>query len=203
MKSDIVTLNWLLFDNFVFCVHIHLLLWLLCVDSCLPVDELISPKDIDPIHRYVPRQDQRNVSMRYSNQVSSWQPCRGSLRCSSRHCKEEGQIIRVDTFSRASFIVRTASGLQVLHFKKYIYSIVLLLLTIYAVFLRTTAGLLPSKFTSTWFLFKFAISANRIYLFLESYGHVQRRDIKGMLQIELPGRKATGRPKMRFRSVVR
>lgn len=97
------------------------------------MDELISPKDIDPIHRYVPRQDQRNVSMRYSNQVSSWQPCRGSLRCSSRHCKEEGQIIRVDTFSRASFVVRTASGLQVLHFKKYIYSIVLLLLTIYAV----------------------------------------------------------------------
>ncbi|XP_037604885.1 phosphorylase b kinase regulatory subunit beta isoform X4 [Sebastes umbrosus] len=34
----------------------------------LLVDELISPKDIDPIHRYVPRQDQRNVSMRYSNQ---------------------------------------------------------------------------------------------------------------------------------------
>lgn len=34
------------------------------------VDELISPKDIDPIHRYVPGQDQRNVSMRYSNQVS-------------------------------------------------------------------------------------------------------------------------------------
>ncbi|XP_053289517.1 phosphorylase b kinase regulatory subunit beta isoform X3 [Pleuronectes platessa] len=34
----------------------------------LLVDELISPKDLDPIHRYVPRQDQRNVSMRYSNQ---------------------------------------------------------------------------------------------------------------------------------------
>uniref|UniRef100_A0AAQ4PHX8 Phosphorylase b kinase regulatory subunit n=1 Tax=Gasterosteus aculeatus aculeatus TaxID=481459 RepID=A0AAQ4PHX8_GASAC len=34
----------------------------------LLVDELISPKDIDPIHRYVPRQDQRNVTMRYSNQ---------------------------------------------------------------------------------------------------------------------------------------
>ncbi|XP_073715282.1 phosphorylase b kinase regulatory subunit beta isoform X1 [Misgurnus anguillicaudatus] len=33
----------------------------------LLVDDLISPKDIDPIHRYVPRQDQRNVSMRYSN----------------------------------------------------------------------------------------------------------------------------------------
>ncbi|XP_040919872.1 phosphorylase b kinase regulatory subunit beta isoform X3 [Toxotes jaculatrix] len=33
----------------------------------LLVDELISPKDIDPVHRYVPRQDQRNVSMRYSN----------------------------------------------------------------------------------------------------------------------------------------
>uniref|UniRef100_A0A8D3ALS9 Phosphorylase b kinase regulatory subunit n=1 Tax=Scophthalmus maximus TaxID=52904 RepID=A0A8D3ALS9_SCOMX len=34
----------------------------------LLVDELISPKDIDPIHRYVPHQAQRNVSMRYSNQ---------------------------------------------------------------------------------------------------------------------------------------
>ncbi|XP_062275709.1 phosphorylase b kinase regulatory subunit beta isoform X3 [Scomber scombrus] len=33
----------------------------------LLVDELISPKDIDPVHRYVPRQDQRYVSMRYSN----------------------------------------------------------------------------------------------------------------------------------------
>ncbi|CAG03071.1 unnamed protein product, partial [Tetraodon nigroviridis] len=42
----------------------------------LLVDELISPKDIDPVHRYVPRQDQRNVSMRYSNQAllqSLWQ----------------------------------------------------------------------------------------------------------------------------------
>ncbi|XP_049327105.1 phosphorylase b kinase regulatory subunit beta isoform X1 [Astyanax mexicanus] len=34
----------------------------------LLVDGLISPKDIDPINRYVQRQDQRNVSMRYSNQ---------------------------------------------------------------------------------------------------------------------------------------
>uniref|UniRef100_A0A1A8FWY0 Phosphorylase b kinase regulatory subunit n=1 Tax=Nothobranchius korthausae TaxID=1143690 RepID=A0A1A8FWY0_9TELE len=34
----------------------------------LLADELISPKDIDPVHRHVPRQDQRNVSMRYSNQ---------------------------------------------------------------------------------------------------------------------------------------
>uniref|UniRef100_A0A8C1WD44 Phosphorylase b kinase regulatory subunit n=1 Tax=Cyprinus carpio TaxID=7962 RepID=A0A8C1WD44_CYPCA len=34
----------------------------------LLVDGLIRPKDIDPIHRYVPRQDQRNVSMQYSNQ---------------------------------------------------------------------------------------------------------------------------------------
>uniref|UniRef100_A0A673FSA7 Phosphorylase b kinase regulatory subunit n=1 Tax=Sinocyclocheilus rhinocerous TaxID=307959 RepID=A0A673FSA7_9TELE len=32
------------------------------------LETLIRPKDIDPIHRYVPRQDQRNVSMRYSNQ---------------------------------------------------------------------------------------------------------------------------------------
>uniref|UniRef100_A0A8D2H330 Phosphorylase b kinase regulatory subunit n=1 Tax=Urocitellus parryii TaxID=9999 RepID=A0A8D2H330_UROPR len=31
-------------------------------------DELISPKDIDPIQRYIPQQNQRNVSMRYSNQ---------------------------------------------------------------------------------------------------------------------------------------
>ncbi|XP_039650522.1 phosphorylase b kinase regulatory subunit beta isoform X2 [Perca fluviatilis] len=36
--------------------------------AMLLVDELISPKDIDPVHRYVPYQDQRNVSMRYSNQ---------------------------------------------------------------------------------------------------------------------------------------
>ncbi|XP_076856536.1 phosphorylase b kinase regulatory subunit beta isoform X2 [Brachyhypopomus gauderio] len=34
----------------------------------LLVDGLISPKDIDPVHRYVAPQDQRNVSMRYSNQ---------------------------------------------------------------------------------------------------------------------------------------
>uniref|UniRef100_A0A3P8YV00 Phosphorylase b kinase regulatory subunit n=1 Tax=Esox lucius TaxID=8010 RepID=A0A3P8YV00_ESOLU len=34
----------------------------------LLVDELISPQDIDPIKRYVPRQEQRNVVMRYSNQ---------------------------------------------------------------------------------------------------------------------------------------
>nr|XP_023673751.1 phosphorylase b kinase regulatory subunit beta isoform X1 [Paramormyrops kingsleyae] len=36
--------------------------------AMLLVDGLISPKDIDPIHRYVPPQEQRNVSMRYSNQ---------------------------------------------------------------------------------------------------------------------------------------
>lgn len=42
-----------------------------CVCAHIPVDELICPNDIDPIHRYVPRQDQRNVSMRYSNQVSA------------------------------------------------------------------------------------------------------------------------------------
>lgn len=50
---------------FAFTLKIHL-----CLISLLSVDELISPKDIDPIHRYVPRQDQRNVSMRYSNQVN-------------------------------------------------------------------------------------------------------------------------------------
>uniref|UniRef100_A0A8B9HF80 Phosphorylase b kinase regulatory subunit n=1 Tax=Astyanax mexicanus TaxID=7994 RepID=A0A8B9HF80_ASTMX len=37
---------------------------------CSTVDGLISPKDIDPINRYVPRQDQRNVSMRFSNQIN-------------------------------------------------------------------------------------------------------------------------------------
>ncbi|KAF1535563.1 Phosphorylase b kinase regulatory subunit beta, partial [Eudyptes schlegeli] len=34
----------------------------------LLADELVSPKDIDPIGRYIPPQDQRNVSMRFSNQ---------------------------------------------------------------------------------------------------------------------------------------
>ncbi|XP_064193280.1 phosphorylase b kinase regulatory subunit beta isoform X1 [Anguilla rostrata] len=34
----------------------------------LLVDGLISPKDLDPIRRYVPPEEQRNVSMRYSNQ---------------------------------------------------------------------------------------------------------------------------------------
>ncbi|MEE6500617.1 hypothetical protein FKM82_003853 [Ascaphus truei] len=47
-----------------------LFLWgqALYIIAKLLVDELISPKDIDPIGRYVPSQDQRNVSMRYSNQ---------------------------------------------------------------------------------------------------------------------------------------
>ncbi|KFP52022.1 Phosphorylase b kinase regulatory subunit beta, partial [Cathartes aura] len=34
----------------------------------LLADKLVSPKDIDPIGRYIPPQDQRNVSMRFSNQ---------------------------------------------------------------------------------------------------------------------------------------
>ncbi|NXB57452.1 KPBB kinase, partial [Struthidea cinerea] len=34
----------------------------------LLVDKLVSPKDLDPIGRYVPPQDQRNISMRFSNQ---------------------------------------------------------------------------------------------------------------------------------------
>ncbi|XP_006887876.1 PREDICTED: phosphorylase b kinase regulatory subunit beta isoform X2 [Elephantulus edwardii] len=47
-----------------------LFLWgqALYVIAKLLVDELISPKDLDPIQRYVPRQNQRNVSMRFSNQ---------------------------------------------------------------------------------------------------------------------------------------
>ncbi|XP_026712394.1 phosphorylase b kinase regulatory subunit beta isoform X3 [Athene cunicularia] len=34
----------------------------------LLADKLVSPKDIDPVGRYIPPQDQRNVSMRFSNQ---------------------------------------------------------------------------------------------------------------------------------------
>ncbi|NXD91357.1 KPBB kinase, partial [Chaetorhynchus papuensis] len=34
----------------------------------LLADKLVSPKDLDPIGRYVPPQDQRNISMRFSNQ---------------------------------------------------------------------------------------------------------------------------------------
>ncbi|NWW74007.1 KPBB kinase, partial [Climacteris rufus] len=34
----------------------------------LLADKLVSPKDLDPIGRYIPPQDQRNVSMRFSNQ---------------------------------------------------------------------------------------------------------------------------------------
>ncbi|XP_019587424.1 phosphorylase b kinase regulatory subunit beta isoform X2 [Rhinolophus sinicus] len=47
-----------------------LFLWgqALYVIAKLLADELISPKDIDPIQRYVPLQNQRNVSMRFSNQ---------------------------------------------------------------------------------------------------------------------------------------
>uniref|UniRef100_A0A6I8NLB0 Phosphorylase b kinase regulatory subunit n=1 Tax=Ornithorhynchus anatinus TaxID=9258 RepID=A0A6I8NLB0_ORNAN len=47
-----------------------LFLWgqALYIIAKLLVDELIIPKDIDPIQRYVPVQDQRNVSMRFSNQ---------------------------------------------------------------------------------------------------------------------------------------
>ncbi|XP_053304908.1 phosphorylase b kinase regulatory subunit beta isoform X3 [Spea bombifrons] len=47
-----------------------LFLWgqALYIIAKLLVEELISPKDIDPVHRYVALRDQRNISMRYSNQ---------------------------------------------------------------------------------------------------------------------------------------
>lgn len=47
-----------------------LFLWgqALYIIAKLLADELISPKDIDPVQRFVPLQNQRNVSMRYSNQ---------------------------------------------------------------------------------------------------------------------------------------
>uniref|UniRef100_A0A8C0WJD5 Phosphorylase b kinase regulatory subunit n=1 Tax=Castor canadensis TaxID=51338 RepID=A0A8C0WJD5_CASCN len=47
-----------------------LFLWgqALYIIAKLLADELISPKDIDPVQRYIPLQNQRNVSMRYSNQ---------------------------------------------------------------------------------------------------------------------------------------
>ncbi|NXL77763.1 KPBB kinase, partial [Leptocoma aspasia] len=34
----------------------------------LLADKLVTPKDLDPVGRYIPPQDQRNVSMRFSNQ---------------------------------------------------------------------------------------------------------------------------------------
>ncbi|XP_045674622.1 phosphorylase b kinase regulatory subunit beta isoform X4 [Phyllostomus hastatus] len=47
-----------------------LFLWgqALYVIAQLLADELISPKDLDPVRRHVPLQDRRNVSMRFSNQ---------------------------------------------------------------------------------------------------------------------------------------
>ncbi|XP_039359667.1 phosphorylase b kinase regulatory subunit beta isoform X1 [Mauremys reevesii] len=47
-----------------------LFLWgqALYIIAKLLVDGLVNPKDIDPVGRYIPPQDQRNVSMRYSNQ---------------------------------------------------------------------------------------------------------------------------------------
>uniref|UniRef100_A0A8D0HM59 Phosphorylase b kinase regulatory subunit n=1 Tax=Sphenodon punctatus TaxID=8508 RepID=A0A8D0HM59_SPHPU len=47
-----------------------LFLWgqALYIIAKLLVDGLVSPKDIDPVRRYIPSQDQRNISMRYSNQ---------------------------------------------------------------------------------------------------------------------------------------
>ncbi|XP_029780906.1 phosphorylase b kinase regulatory subunit beta isoform X4 [Suricata suricatta] len=47
-----------------------LFLWgqALYIIAKLLADELISPKDIDPVQRYIPLQNQRNVSMRFSNQ---------------------------------------------------------------------------------------------------------------------------------------
>nr|XP_025708127.1 phosphorylase b kinase regulatory subunit beta isoform X4 [Callorhinus ursinus] len=48
-----------------------LFLWgqALYIIAKLLADELISPEDIDPVQRYVPLQNQRNVSMRFSNQA--------------------------------------------------------------------------------------------------------------------------------------
>uniref|UniRef100_H3AF26 Phosphorylase b kinase regulatory subunit n=1 Tax=Latimeria chalumnae TaxID=7897 RepID=H3AF26_LATCH len=48
-----------------------LFLWgqALYIIAKLLVDGLISPKDIDPVQRYIPSEGQRNVSMRYSNQT--------------------------------------------------------------------------------------------------------------------------------------
>lgn len=39
--------------------------------SFSPADELVSPRDLDPAQRYIPPQEQRNVSMRFSNQVEA------------------------------------------------------------------------------------------------------------------------------------
>nr|KAF6411292.1 phosphorylase kinase regulatory subunit beta [Rousettus aegyptiacus] len=47
-----------------------LFLWgqALYVIAKLLADELVSPRDLDPAQRYIPPQEQRNVSMRFSNQ---------------------------------------------------------------------------------------------------------------------------------------
>lgn len=48
----------------------NLFLWgqALYIIAKLLVDELISPKELDPCKRYIPPKEQRNISMRYSNQ---------------------------------------------------------------------------------------------------------------------------------------
>nr|XP_014349482.1 PREDICTED: phosphorylase b kinase regulatory subunit beta [Latimeria chalumnae] len=54
-----------------------LFLWgqALYIIAKLLVDGLISPKDIDPVQRYIPSEGQRNVSMRYSNQQEAFNFC--------------------------------------------------------------------------------------------------------------------------------
>ncbi|XP_059848902.1 phosphorylase b kinase regulatory subunit beta isoform X1 [Hypanus sabinus] len=48
----------------------NLFLWgqALYIMAKLLVDELISPQDVDPCRRYIPPKEQRNISLRYSNQ---------------------------------------------------------------------------------------------------------------------------------------
>ncbi|XP_062923000.1 phosphorylase b kinase regulatory subunit beta isoform X3 [Mobula hypostoma] len=48
----------------------NLFLWgqALYIIAKLLVDELISPQDLDPCRRYIPPKEQRNISLRYSNQ---------------------------------------------------------------------------------------------------------------------------------------
>ncbi|XP_072135738.1 phosphorylase b kinase regulatory subunit beta isoform X3 [Mobula birostris] len=48
----------------------NLFLWgqALYIIAKLLVDELISPQDVDPCRRYIPPKEQRNISLRYSNQ---------------------------------------------------------------------------------------------------------------------------------------
>lgn len=139
-----------------------------------------------------------------------WLSSQSCLKSCIRNYFDEVNVcdaVQINLHSRSRFVEESSGGVQECDWgRKYIYSVVLLLLTVHVQrYLDATAGFSLSKSTSGWLLVNFTISANRVSLFLKGFG--QRRDSEyvggGMLWVELPGRRPTGRPKMRFRSVVR